>query len=317
MAVNDPHGRQARRLSLLTAAGSAVFTVVLFIGHWLSGSDLALAQAADSLLDGVALGVLAWTVRVARIPADEDHPFGHTPAEPIGALVTAVFAGVLGFEVGRSAVGSLLAAEPWEPVPWLLPLFGAKAVFKLGVFAAARRTPGSTKSPALRALAVDARNDVATSLLAVGGYFAARSGYPQMDAVLAVPLALWIFYSGISLASENIHLLMGAAPPIRRQEELTRLVQGLPGVIDAHHLRAHYLGAALFVHVHVVVDGKHSLREAHDIAEGVRKRIEAEEDIVSCSVHIDVRDDARDDARDDVRDDEPPPSTLPEEDRRS
>lgn len=293
MAVNDPRGREARQLSLLTAAGSVVFTVVLFVGYWLSGSDLALAQAADSLLDGVALGVLAWTVQVARIPADEDHPFGHTPAEPIGALVTAVFAGVLGFEVGRSAISSLLAAEPWEPVTWLLPLFGAKAVFKLGVFLAARRTAGSasTPSPAMRAMMVDARNDIATSLLAVGGYFAAQRGYPWMDAVLALPLALWILYSGIDLARENIHLLMGAAPPVERQEELTRLVQELPGVLDAHHLRAHYLGAALFVHVHVVVDGEHSLRAAHDIAEGVRKRVEAEKDIVSCSVHIDVLDD--------------------------
>src|SRR5690606_5178342 len=98
MTVNEAAHDRARGLTLVTAAGSAVFTVLLFGGYAQVGSELALAQAADSLLDCLALGVLAWTVRVARTPADAGHPFGHAPAEPIGALVTAVFAGVLGLE---------------------------------------------------------------------------------------------------------------------------------------------------------------------------------------------------------------------------
>lgn len=284
MTVNEAAHDRARGLTLVTAAGSAVFTVLLFGGYAQVGSELALAQAADSLLDCLALGVLAWTVRVARTPADAGHPFGHAPAEPIGALVTAVFAGVLGLEVGRSAVLSLLHPEPWNPSGALLLMFGGKAAFKAIVWLTARRGDG----PALRALAVDARNDVTTSLVAFTGYFAARWGYPQVDAALAVPLALWILYSGIGLARENIHLLMGAAPPEERQAEFLRLAASVPGIVDAHHLRAHYLGTALFVHVHVVVDSQRSVGDAHDLAERVRERIEAEPDVVACSVHIDV-----------------------------
>lgn len=284
MLPNEAVSRKARTLTALTAAGSALFSVLLFAGAQLFGSELALAQAADSLLDCLAVGVLAWTVRIARTPPDAGHPFGHSPAEPIGALVVAVLAGVLGFEVARSAVLTLWSPEPWNPSPWLLVLFGTKALFKLAVLLQAYRY----ETPAFRALAVDARNDVATSLIAFSGYFAAHWGVPYLDAALALPLAFWIMYSGIDLARENIHLLMGAAPPSKRQQELLSLVRAVPGVLAAYQLRAHYLGTALFVHVRVVVDAAQSVRDAHTLALRVKSRLEEEPDVASCSVHFEL-----------------------------
>jgi cation diffusion facilitator family transporter len=284
MVVNEALRDRAQGLTRLTAGGSALFTLALFAAYARFGSELALAQAADSLLDFLALTALAWTVRVARAPADAGHPFGHAPAEPIGALVIAVLAGVLGLEVGRNAVLTLISEHPWEPSGWLLVLFGGKAAFKGAVFALSRRS----SSPALRALAVDARNDVATSLVAFSGFFAARLGYARVDAALALPLAVWIMYSGVQLARENIHLLMGAAPPGERQAELLQLVSTTPGIRRAHHLRAHYLGTALFVHVHVAVDADLNVAAAHAIAERVRQRIEEQPDVVACSVQLEL-----------------------------
>ena len=66
-----------------------------------------------------------------------------------------------------------------------------------------------------------------------------------------------------------------------------RLVETTPGVFGAHDLRAHHLGAQLSVNVHIAVNQELSLRAAHDIGEQVRRRIEAEDDVSDCSVHID------------------------------
>ena len=67
-----------------------------------------LAQGSDSLLDLGGGAILAYSAWIAAHAADDDHPFGHHRAEPIGALVTAVLAGVLAFEVLRSGIGALL-----------------------------------------------------------------------------------------------------------------------------------------------------------------------------------------------------------------
>ncbi|MCC7508839.1 MAG: cation transporter [Planctomycetes bacterium] len=273
-------------LPRITLAGSLAFVGALGAIWWLSSSQLALAQAADSFMDVFTAAVLTWTVGISRQPQDEEHPFGHTRAQPIGGLVTAVIAGVIAFEVARSAVFALLGdARP--SLGWLMAgVFGAKVTFKATIYVLSRNH-GHVR-PALHALAVDARNDVLLGLLAIAGFFAARFGMPTMDAWLALPIAAWIAWSGVELARDNIRLLMGEAPTPARQAELTKIAAAVAGVRAAHDLRAQYLGTMLHVHVHIVVDHEISLKQAHDVGEAVRVAVEAEPDVAHCSVHIDI-----------------------------
>lgn len=273
-------------LPRITLAGSLLLVAGLGAAAFVFKSQLALAQAADSFMDVFTAAVLTWTVAVSRKPKDEDHPFGHTRAQPIGGLVTAVIAGVVAFEVLRSSVNALVEGN--EPVlGWsLIVVFSLKAVFKSVIFMLSRK--GADRSPALRALMVDARNDVLVALIAIVGFFAARYQMPTLDAWLALPIALWIGWSGVELARDNIRMLMGEAPPEMRQNELAVLASHVPGVVNAHDLRAQFMGTHLHVHVHVVVDADLSLREAHDIGEAVRHRLEDEPDVQHCSVHIDI-----------------------------
>ena len=97
------NSRSQQVVTLVTLAGSGALVAGLFGAYIVFGSQLALAQAADSFMDVFTAGVLTWTVIVAAKPQDENHPFGHSRAEPIGGLVVAVVAGVLAIEVARSA----------------------------------------------------------------------------------------------------------------------------------------------------------------------------------------------------------------------
>jgi ferrous-iron efflux pump FieF len=281
-----------RRIQVLTSAslaGSLLLMVGLFGAWWEFGSQLALAQAADSFMDVFTAAVLIWAVFIAAQRPDKEHPFGHSRAEPIGALVVAVVAGVLAIEVGRSAVEALWTRKPVRLDLLLVVVFGAKFLFKSLMYGFARKGYRRTSSPALKALAVDARNDMLVSVLAIGGFFVARYGAPRLDAWLALPVAAWIGFTGVELARDNIRLLMGEAPPMARQQELQRVAAAIDGVKDAHDLRAHFVGTELHVHVHVVVAADLTVQQAHDIGEAVRMRIEEEEDVGHCSVHIDIR----------------------------
>jgi ferrous-iron efflux pump FieF len=271
-----------RALSLAAVALSAGLIVALY------DSQLALAQAADSFMDVFTATVLAWTVAVASRPSDHDHPFGHARAEPIGALIAALVAGVLAVEVARNAIGAL--ADGVHPkTDWLLATaLAGKAVIKAGVMGFATRLGRRAPSPAMDALRIDARNDVLVCLVSIVGFFGMRHGWHTLDAIIALPVAAWIAASGVRLARDNIRLLMGEAPPEGRQAELTANAGAVPGVLRAHQIRAHFVGTLLHVHVIIVVDPALSVRKAHDIGEAVRLRLEAEVDVGHCSVHIDI-----------------------------
>ena len=278
----------AERIALGTTSLSLLLFVALVAVFTVYASRLALAQAADSFSDVFTAIALLVSMRIAAQPPDETHPLGHQRAEPIAALVAAVIAGVLAVEVFRDAVQALLTgAEPEMGFP-LLVVFGVKLSIKAAIVFAARARQRLQPSPALNALRVDAQNDVAVGAVAVVGFFAARYGWLGLDAWLALPVALWIGWSGFDLARENIRLLMGEAPPSARRHELTSIAGSVPGVISVHNLRARFHGAELDVLLDVVVDADLSLRKAHDIGHAVELRLIDEEDVCHVLVHVDL-----------------------------
>ncbi|MCA9635886.1 MAG: cation transporter [Myxococcales bacterium] len=284
--MTPPKAQVQRRIALVTGIGSGALVLALFGAYVVFGSQLALAQAADSTLDVITASILAYVIGVAAQPEDHEHPFGHSRAEPIGALITAVIAGVLAIEVLRSAIGALWFGEVARTDVTLLLAFAAKVVFKSLVFWVARAR--GRESPALQALAIDARNDVLLSTVAIVGYFGARAGYPAVDAWLALPVGLWIGAAGIALLRENLRLLMGEAPPPARQAELARLIAETPGVCDVRELLVHHLGTVLDVRATILVAGDLTARAAHDIGEAARARLLQEGDVGHVAIHIDA-----------------------------
>lgn len=273
---------RVHRLTFASLILSAIFFAGLAFAAEVYESSMALAQAADSLFDMAGAVVLYVAVRIARSPRDEGHPMGHSRAEPLGALFVAALSAVLAFEVGSDAFSALSGGVRVRLERPLLAWFAVKAVVKAVIWALS-----GGKGSALRALHVDARNDVAVGLLAVLGFFLAKHGLPALDAWFALPVALWIGYSGFGLAKENVGQLMGEAPPKQRQRELVSLAGSVEGVLDAHDLTAQYLGSALSVHVHLGVSSALTLREAHDLGEVVRQRLLLEPDVSHCTVHLD------------------------------
>lgn len=286
--VTETH-RLQKVLPIITLAGSLLLGLALIYAWLAFQSNLALALAADSIVDVFTAGVLAWSVHIASQPQDNEHPFGHSRAEPIAALVVAVIACVVAIEVARSAVSTLTTGTQMQPSIVLAALFGAKLLFKLVIWLIIFRT--KSKNPSLRALMFDSRNDVFVSALALIGFGLAFYDYKDFDAWLALPVSVGIALSGISLARENIRLLMGEAPDEKRQKELELLADSVAGIEDVHDLRAQYLGTQIQVHLHIVVDENLTVKQAHDIGENVQALLEAEHDVGHAFVHIDIEKD--------------------------
>ena len=102
---------RSHRLVLVTFAINVALLAGFVVVYLSSRSQLVLAQGADSLMDLAAGAALLVSTRIGMQPSDEKHHFGHSRAEPLGALVTAILAGVLAFEVAKSAITVLTTGE--------------------------------------------------------------------------------------------------------------------------------------------------------------------------------------------------------------
>jgi len=63
----------------------------------------------------------------------------------------------------------------------------------------------------------------------------------------------------------------------------------VPNVLGIHDLRAHYVGNKLHVELHIEVPEGLDLKEAHDISEEVKKRIEDMPEVEVAFIHVDIK----------------------------
>jgi cation diffusion facilitator family transporter len=279
---------EARSVVGITLALNAVLCAAHFVVGWLSGSQLVLAQGADSLVDLAVGAVLLVSVRVGAQPRDANHPFGHQRAEPIGALVTAVLAAVLAVEVARSSVAAFFEhATPHADLP-VVSVLGAKLVSKVALLLVVLRKRRGAGSQAVAATRLDTLNDVLTTASSLVGVAFVRHGWPRADAVLALPIAAYIGRNGYVLARESLRYLMGEAPPLHVQEQLRAAAAAVRGVVAVPGLRAHFVGNVLHVEVTVLIAAGSSAAQGHDIGIDVQRVLEADERVGEVFVHIDT-----------------------------
>ncbi|MCK6600399.1 MAG: cation diffusion facilitator family transporter [Bacteroidetes bacterium] len=268
------------------AGNSFLFVLKLSLGL-ISGSIAVISDAIHSLLDIVATIIIAIGIKVGREKADAEHPFGHHRAEPIAGLIIAVIAGILAVEVVQEAVTSLFKGER-EILGTIAMLALALTILTKVIMAwYLRRLSKKVHSSSVRALAIDSRNDVLATSVALAGVFGAELGFSSADALAGIVVAVFIFKGGWEIGLENIDYLMGKTA----DEEVLRKIRfaalSVKGVLALNTLRSHYVGNKIHVEIHIEVDHLMTTRDSHQISDDVESAIESLEDVSKAFVHVD------------------------------
>jgi cation diffusion facilitator family transporter len=253
----------------------------------LSESLTIFSETLNSLADLVAATAILLCVRWAYEQADESHPFGHRRAEPVAGLLTAIFTGILGFEVCRRAVMNLVHGAPATEIG-VYPIIALciTAVVKSGMAVFFGRRAAELHSPAFRATAVDSRNDV---ILACQGLTAVLIAYvrmPIIDTVGGLLVGIYILYQGHSIGMENIDYLMGKAPEPELMNDIRSAAEHVPHVREVVDVRGHYVGTFVHVELTARVNGDLSTTQSHAVAEKVREAVEKLGMVDRAFVHI-------------------------------
>jgi cation diffusion facilitator family transporter len=274
------------------AAGNIAVSVVVLLSKgaawWLTGSAALYSDALESLVN-VAAAVMAYVaLRVAAMPADANHPYGHDKAE----LFAAVIEGGL---IIAAAISILQHAWfSWRhPAPLHAPLTGiainaAATVLNAGWAAVLLRTARRTRSAALDADGRHLLTDVVTSIgVIIGLGLVVLTGVQPIDPALAAAVAVYILWSGFQLIRESVGGLMDAAPSPEIVERIRAVVsQHAAGALEAHDLRTRNAGRLTFLEFHLVVPGAMTVAEAHDICDRIEAALRAEIEGLVITIHV-------------------------------
>lgn len=239
------------------------------LAWWLTGSVALLSDALESTVNlTAALAVLA-ALRVAALPADDNHPFGHHKAEYFAAVLEGVMIVIAAILILHQAYVGLMAPRPIDaPLPGLLLVAIATAINGAWATVLIRRGR-SLRSPALVADGQHLLTDVVTSVgVGAGLVLALATGWWLIDPLMALLVGVNILWWGSRIIQRSLSSLMDEALP----EEMLRDIRSVianhgDGAFEAHDLRTRRAGQATFLEFHLVVPGDMTVRDAHAICD--------------------------------------------------
>ena len=279
-----------RRVGLVVLVANLGLALAKGAVWYVSGSLALGSEAVNSLADAGYSGIVLAGLYVTTQPPDFEHPHGHERIEPFVSLVVAAGVFVAGGTVLYNAATTLLSgAVTVTRGPTAAAVLAGAAVAKYALYRYVLGVAEDHQSPALRATAVDNRNDILTAGAALVGVVGASAGYPLLDPLAAVVVAVAIVYTGVNVVRDNVNYLVGAAPPEDLRRDIVRRALVHPDVEGAHDVIAHYVGPEVDVSLHVEVSGEKTLREAHDIETAVRDSIRELSEVDDVFVHVDPK----------------------------
>ena len=245
-------------------------TTIGIVGH----STALLADGINSTSDVAYYIVASIFMRMARKPADNEHPYGHRQLESIAALV-----------VGSFVITTAVAVF-WDSINKIYELWSGEASYggasdfalwvalltillKIGLTYYTQVIGRQTDNAVVMALAYDHRNDIFSASAAAIGIYLGQRGLPWVDPLAGALVALVILRTGIEILRESSVELMDAVPSEQLHDQIIELLKGAPGVNEVEEVQAHRFGPYLVINLTICIDGKITVAAGDQIANEV------------------------------------------------
>lgn len=287
--------RDLSRFAWLSIA-AAVVTITLKTVAWqLTGSVGLLSDAAESVVNLVAAVAVLIALRVAAMPADKNHHFGHAKAEYFSAALEGMMIFVAALVILYTSVERFLNPRPIENVGIGLAVSVVASVVNGVVAFILVRAGRRYRSLTLTADGKHLYTDVWTSVGVITGVIVvALTGIDRLDPVIAFLVGLNIIWTGWKLIRESTEGLMDVALSKEENRGIAEiLAQFVSKDVHFHALRTRVSGHHRFAEVHVLVPGEWSVQRGHDLVEEVEAAIHAEFADLSITCHMEPAEDPR------------------------
>jgi len=283
-----------QRASLTTRAAiasSAMAVTLIGMKLWaaLQTSSMAmLGSLADSGLDLVASLVVLLGVRVAAVPADHDHRFGHGKAEALAALVQVILITLSALFIAFRAIQRMINGAQTAEAELGIGVSVIAMVLTVGLITYQRHVVRRTGS---LAIGTD-RLHYSSDLLLNGSVILALvldqfAGVAGADAAFGLLIAAWLAWGAWKASSHALDQLMDKEWPPELRAQFLAAAREYPELAGLHDFRTRSSGTHYFAQFHVWVPADWTVREAHDRLDRAEEALQKRFPGTEILIHLD------------------------------
>jgi ferrous-iron efflux pump FieF len=286
--ITAEHSVHSTRAALASVTVALALLVAKAWAAYQTGSTAMLGSLADTALDVIASLTTLIGVRIAAMPADLDHRFGHGKAEALVALAQVVLITVSAVGIGWRAADRLMnGAQTQAMVDGIaVSLLAIGLTFVLLWYQ--RGVIARTGSVAIKTDNVHYKSDLLlNSSVIVALVLEQALHVTGADALFGIGIALWLVWNALRASSDAINQLMDREWPEDERQAFLAAAASYSELQGLHDLRTRKSGTLRFVQFHVWVPAEWTVQQAHDRLDRVEEELQHRFPGTEILIHVD------------------------------
>ena len=286
--VAAQHSALSTRAALASVGVALVLLVAKAWAAYQTGSTAMLGSLADTALDVIASLATLVGVRIAAIPADSDHRFGHGKAEALVALAQVVLITVSAIGIAIRAVDRLLNGAQTHALGDGIAVSALAIALTFALLWYQRRVIAHTGSVAIKTDNVHYKSDLLLNGSVIVALLLEQALHlTGADALFGIGIALWRLWGAYRASQEAIAQLMDQEWPEEERQQFLDAAAQYDELRGLHDLRTRKSGTLRFVQFHVWVPADWTVQEAHDRLDAVEEELQQRFPGTEILIHVD------------------------------
>ncbi len=273
MLVNKLKNYHNIRLVLIwTLALNWLVAIAKIICGLIIRSSSMTADGFHSLSDGASNIIGLIGIHFASQPKDKDHPYGHRKYETFFALGIAFLLFLVAIGIVHESLSRF--ANPILPqinaISFIIMILTTLVNFIVMYYE--NKKGKELKSDILVCDALHTRADIFTSFSVMLALFAIKLGFPILDPIISIMIAIFIAYAGYRIIKESSVILCDTAA-ILDVKQIVDIVLSIKEVKNCHKIRTRGRPDDIYVDLHVQVAPDMHIDAAHKISYAIENAI--------------------------------------------
>ncbi|MGQ9798312.1 MAG: cation diffusion facilitator family transporter [Ignavibacterium sp.] len=260
------------RTTIIGIITSILLAVIKVVAGILGNSYALIADAIESASDVFTSIVVLAGLKIAQLPPDQKHPYGHGKAEPFAGIVVAIALFVAAIIIITQSIHEIITPHH-APAPFTLIVLVLVILTKEFLFRYIIKIGTEVNSVAVKNDAWHHRSDAFTSgavFIGISIALIGGEGYEQADDFAALSASGVIILNAYRLLRPALDEIMDAAPSKEINQEIIYATNSVSGVIATDKCYVRKMGLDYYIDIHIIVDGNLTVHDGHKIAHNVK-----------------------------------------------
>ncbi|MGN1153402.1 MAG: cation diffusion facilitator family transporter [Candidatus Gastranaerophilaceae bacterium] len=287
----DKANNEKKLATIISVISNSSLIAIKIIAGIITGSMSIISEAIHSLSDLLASFIAYFSVSLSSQPADEEHTFGHGKYEDLSGLLEGLLIIFAALYISYEAVKKIIFDEIINlQVDTGIYVMFLSAIINLFVSLYLFKVAKKTSSLAIYADAEHLRTDIVSSIgVCLGLIIIKITNIPQLDAIIALIVAVIIFIAGLKICNKAKNNLVDMSLDNQDIKNIERIINEYlddKKLISIKHLRTRKSGIKKNIEIVIIADRNMKIVDGHALCDKIEQSLEQGIGNTDVTIHL-------------------------------